>query len=445
MNQSIESSEFLHPNIFVLHPELRLKHQRGIYLYAKSLVSALKSAGYRGYLVSDFSLNDLSNGIREIYSLIDCPPSEKIRSVQMLPRYVLQYLGLHPHLDQFSSDLNIPVLEKSDFVRDLVGVVNAEYFYEICRLAASKRFLSPVDVDFFSHSGAGVAITTAPLAIKSKSRRMKIIQTVHDLIVLNTTVHEANVEKFKRRLEGALFGADLIMAVSEYTKLEILDRYPEMEDRVRVVYQPIPANAQTVLESESSLARQAVLNRFELQSGEFVFYIGAIEERKNIARLIRAYLSSTLAKTIPLVLAGSVDSAYIESEGLSRYFDSKNESGVRYIGRVTELEKLCLLREARLFAFPSITEGFGIPVLEAQSMRCAVLTTNASAIPEVVGDSAVLINDPTDVDELVHALESAVFDSDLNLRLKSAGFANSARFSKSTFSQQLGELIKLVS
>jgi glycosyltransferase involved in cell wall biosynthesis len=268
---------------------------------------------------------------------------------------------------------------------------------------------------------------------------------VHDLIVLNTTVHEANVEKFKRRLEGALFGADLIMAVSEYTKLEILDRYPEMEDRVRVVYQPIPANAQTVLESESSLARQAVLNRFELQSGEFVFYIGAIEERKNIARLIRAYLSSTLAKTIPLVLAGSVDSAYIESEGLSRYFDSKNESGVRYIGRVTELEKLCLLREARLFAFPSITEGFGIPVLEAQSMRCAVLTTNASAIPEVVGDSAVLINDPTDVDELVHALESAVFDSDLNLRLKSAGFANSARFSKSTFSQQLGELIKLVS
>ncbi|MDE2000457.1 MAG: glycosyltransferase, partial [Burkholderiales bacterium] len=100
------------------------------------------------------------------------------------------------------------------------------------------------------------------------------------------------------------------------------------------------------------------------------------------------------------------------------------------------------LREARLFAFPSLTEGFGIPVLEAQSMGCPVMTSNVSAIPEIVGSTAALINDPLNVDEIVSVLDATVADDYLCDQLRSDGLVNSQRFSKESFSHRLDDLIQ---
>ncbi|HRH18768.1 MAG TPA: glycosyltransferase, partial [Aquabacterium sp.] len=155
---------------------------------------------------------------------------------------------------------------------------------------------------------------------------------------------------------------------------------------------------------------------------------------------------------LPLVLAGSVDHSYVASEGLgSLFFDERgvptgdSKSGpVRYLGRVTELEKLCLLRTATCFAFPSITEGFGIPLLEAQSLGCPVLTTNSSAIPEVVGDTAILVDDPLSVDEIAVGLDDLVGDAELRARLSAAGLTNSLRFHKDRFADDIDRVIQSV-
>ncbi len=438
-------------DVCFIHPEVKAAYQRGIYLYAKSLTAAVRCAGFCTTMLTDFA-HPAGNEMRAawLYGLVDKPPKQKIRSLQMVPRYFLHKFGRVQGGEMLAFDASAPLTEKTAYLRNIQRVVNYEGFYDLCRLPASKSVFAPIDVDFLRGAGCPIAFTTEPVAIRSPRKEVKIIQTVHDLIVLNERVHDINVSKFRRRLDAAVLNADAVLAVSEYTRQEILERYPQLSDRVRVVYQPIPAHEETVRESESASARAEVLRHFDLASGNFVFYIGAIELRKNIARLIKAYQASEAAREMPLVLAGAIDQDYLAAEGVLGYFvdgapvSVKGPGVVKYLGRVTELEKLCLLRDARLFAFPTITEGFGIPVLEAQSMGCPVLTTNASAIPEVVGSSAALIQDPTDVDELVQAINAVVTDPDRCAQLRADGLVNSQRFSKAHFAASVGELIRSV-
>jgi glycosyltransferase involved in cell wall biosynthesis len=438
-------------DVCFIHPEVKATYQRGIYLYAKSLTAAVSRAGFRTTMLTDF-VQPGGQALRAdwLYGQIDKPPQRKTLALQMVPKYLQHKLGRVLSGETLAFDPSAPLTDKTSYLRNIQRVVNHEGFYDLCRLPASKAAFDPIDVSFLRESGCSIAFTTEPVAIRSLRKQVKIIQTVHDLIVLNESVHDINVNKFRRRLDGALRNADAVLAVSEYTRQEILERYPQLSDRVRVVYQPIPAHDETVLVSESATARAEVLQHFGLTSGNFVFYVGAIELRKNIARLIKAYQASEAAREMPLVLAGAIDEDYLAAEGVLGYFADgapvsvKGPGVVKYLGRVTELEKLCLLREARLFAFPTITEGFGIPLLEAQSMGCPVLTTNSSAIPEVVGDSAVLIQDPTDVDELIHAIDGVVSDPVRCAQLRADGLVNSQRFSKTRFAASVSDLIRSV-
>lgn len=438
-------------DVCFIHPEVKSTYQRGIYLYAKSLLAAAGQAGYKTTMLTDFARPTGGWDVATLYSQINKPPQVKTRALQRLPMYLSHKFGAGFAKDTLPFDSSVPLTEKTEFLRSVQRLLNCDGFYDLCRLPPSKpMFFDPIDIGFLRGVGCSVAFTTEPVSVRSQRKRVKIIQTVHDLIVLNEQVHDINVGKFRRRLDAALRNADAVLAVSEYTRREILERYPQLHDRVRVVYQPIPAHEETVRASESEQVRAEVLSRFALTSDNFVFYVGAIELRKNVARLIKAYQASEAAREMPLVLAGSFDQEYLAAEGVLGYFvegapvSVKGPGTVKYLGRVTELEKLCLLREARLFAFPTITEGFGIPVLEAQSMGCPVLTTNASAIPEVVGSSAALIEDPTDVGELVQAINDVVTNPDRCAQLRSDGLINSQRFTKARFAANVGELIRSV-
>jgi glycosyltransferase involved in cell wall biosynthesis len=441
------------PTVALAHSELKSAYQRGIYLYAKSLFSALEARGFPGLLLTDFRLADQSNlTATKLAELIGKPPLIKIRSLQMVPQYLRhQWLGQMQVSQRLSTqDVTSELTERNSFLTDLDHMLNVENLYELCRLAASKPGFSPVDMDFLREQGADVVLTTAPLAIQAKRKRLPIIQSVMDLIVLNTEVHSTDVDKYRRRLEAAIFNADAILAISEYTKNEIIERYPGVADRIKVIHLPIPADDAVVATSALPEVRAETLQRHGLASGGYIFYVGAIEARKNIARLIKAHKQSKVAREFPLVLAGVLDEKYLKAEGVHEHFlpaaqsHSAGSRSVRYLGRISELDKLCLLRDARCFAFPSITEGFGIPALEAQSMGCPVLTTNASAIPEVVGKTAVMIEDPTNLDELSNALDRITGEAVLASELSVSGLQNSKRFAKDIFADQVAALIRSV-
>lgn len=432
--------------IAVFHPDLKSRSQRGIYLYAKSLIAALDALGYSAGLVTDTPIDQAKSNV-EISAILDDIKNPKDRRLERLFRLPGFIKNKHPapHNTQIISNFrNLIDNEKIDFLRNASHFINIQDFYELARISGNKRYLPTVDISYITKTGHSAAITTAPMRIKSVTHKPKIIQTVHDLIVLNTRDHDLDRLKFARRLQSCVDHSDVIMAVSEYTRQEIIERHPCAEDRIRVVYQPLPANQGDIELSASEEFQSEVMRKFSLEKGTYFFFVGAIEKRKNIARLIQAHQKSQNAKNHKLVLAGSCDNRYLSSEGIAHLFNENPTTALantQYIGRVTEAEKLALLRNAIALTFPSLSEGFGIPILEAQSVGCPVITSNVSAIPEVTLDSALLISDPRDIEELSAALDLLCTSDSSVKALREKGLRNAQRFSKENFSFGISQLL----
>ncbi len=161
-----------------------------------------------------------------------------------------------------------------------------------------------------------------------------------------------------------------------------------------------------------------------------ILFIGRLEARKNISRLVEAFNifkeKNSAVKNVKLVLAGKRGVGFDKIR--KTIVDSAYRSDIILKGYVSETEKNKLLKNALVFAYPSLYEGFGLPILEAQSMGAPVLTSNASSIPEVAGEGAVLI-DPESVGEIANALTSLTVNSDLRKKVIASGFHNIKRFS----------------
>lgn len=204
----------------------------------------------------------------------------------------------------------------------------------------------------------------------------KMVTTFHDLFVLSG---EYSTREFRERFaEQAIEAAersDLIIAVSEFTKSQVVSYLGYPEGRVRVVPHGV------VLPSSV----RGVENREKV-----VLTVGAVQKRKNTRRLIEAF--EVLGPDWQLWIAGS---AGYEAEAMLEDLPSN----VKVLGYVSDEELAGLYQRAAVFAFPSLDEGFGIPVLEAMANGAAVLTSNVSALPEVAGDAALLV-DPLSVEEI---------------------------------------------
>jgi glycosyltransferase involved in cell wall biosynthesis len=159
--------------------------------------------------------------------------------------------------------------------------------------------------------------------------------------------------------------------------------------------------------------------------------VGAVQERKNINRLVESF--EGLPERYVLVLAGAA--GYGAREILDRIRKSPAQSRIRMLGYRTRDELNQLYRTAAVLAFPSLEEGFGFPVLEAMSAGLPVVTSNSSALKEVAGDAALLV-DPLDVDGLRGALQATLEDPAVKERLVAAGFHRAAEFTWQRAAQQ---------
>lgn len=381
---------------------------------------------------------------------IEEPHKLGIRAWQMLPKYLrMRHSGAE--ISQWSIPDELILGERTEFLRTAGGLANVDMIYEVCRLAGSKKIVPPVDMDFMAEAGSDLIVTTAPTAICSRRGKVRIMQTLHDLFLYDNPKNEAGAQKFRLKVAACVEHADMILSMSNFTTEVFLKHHPEAEPKVRLLYQPIPADEATIALSATSHQQQTILNRFGLSPGGYIFFVGAIEARKNVANLIRAHRASSHASKIPLVIAGGVDESYMRAESLQaianpegiRWIEgrSQGDPGARLIGRISELEKLVLLRNASLFAFPSLVEGFGIPVLEAQSLGCPVLASSGSTMPEVLGSSAYLVDRIHDTEALSIALDEVISKPQLSQSLAEMGSKNCMRFSKRAFANRLKNLI----
>jgi glycosyltransferase involved in cell wall biosynthesis len=163
----------------------------------------------------------------------------------------------------------------------------------------------------------------------------------------------------------------------------------------------------------------------------YVLFVGGSERRKNGARMIEAFARAALPETIRLVVVGWIHPGGDDDDDLAACVASlapATRERVLLVGHVSDERMRALYGAATLFAFPSLYEGFGLPVLEAMQRGVPVITSTTTSLPEVVGDAAKLV-DPTDVDALARALEEVVGDPGLHAELAERGRVQAGRFS----------------
>lgn len=258
------------------------------------------------------------------------------------------------------------------------------------------------------------------------------VVTVHDLTtLLFPETHRLKVRVTQLPFLGrSLARARRIVADSAATAADVRDFFPEVAGRLRVVWAGVeprfaPASADEVAATRRELG---------CPDG-YVLYAGTLEPRKNVGLLLDAWLGlrDEHPETPPLLLAGGYG---WKSRELHARLDGLADEGVRLLGRLDDGQHLRVLRAARLFVYPSLYEGFGLPAAEALACGVPTVVARTSSLPEVVGDAALLV-DPHDPGELADAMHRILADPELAADLAARGPRQAARFSWETSAEQL--------
>ena len=233
------------------------------------------------------------------------------------------------------------------------------------------------------------------------------VTSFHDLFVLTGDYSTPGFQaRFAAQAREAAAASDLILAVSQFTADQVHSLLGVERNRLRVIHHGVRVRAAEPASRE-----------------DIVLHVGAIQRRKNIARLIQAFES--LPGNWRLVMAGSA--GFGAEEILRRMEESPARPRMIVTGWIPNAELGLLYARARVLAFPSLDEGFGIPVLEAMASGVPVVTSNCSALPEVAGGAALLV-DPTCVDEIASALHRLTSDEALRAEMIERGIERAARF-----------------
>lgn len=239
----------------------------------------------------------------------------------------------------------------------------------------------------------------------------RTVTTFHDLFVITGEYSTPEFRKrFTEQARQAAGRSDLIIAVSRFTAGQVEELLGVDRARIRV----IPHGVHVPEAAGQPIARQ-----------NLVLSVGAIQRRKNVAGLVRAF--ERMPHSWRLVLAGAAD-GFGAAEELRAIDSSPRKNDIDVLGYVTQPELDALYRRARIFAFPSLDEGFGMPVLDAMANAVPVVTSNRSALPEAGGDAALFVN-PDQPEEIAAALLRLAADQALCDDLARRGRERALQFS----------------
>jgi glycosyltransferase involved in cell wall biosynthesis len=315
-----------------------------------------------------------------------------------------------------------------------VGVYSREILFGLARSHADSRFLFcyrphrvikslseslPVNASrrvlSYSNPPRGATLFHAlNQRIEYAAKSIPAVATFHDLFVLSGDYSTPEFrDQFAKQARAAAERSDLIIAVSKFTAGQVHDLLKVPESRIRVIPH---GTRQPQSPPPGDDARE-----------NLILHVGAIQKRKNLIRLIEAFESITgaHADSWRLVLAGAA-SGFQSQEIISRIARSPARAQIKVTGYISETALEDFYRRARIFAFPSLDEGFGIPVIEAMARGVPVLTSNRSALPEAAGGAALLV-DPTDQESIAEGLTKLVNDPELRSELRNKGLARAAR------------------
>ena len=336
-------------------------------------------------------------------------------------RYIIQILTALARIDRdnqyrlFYNSLksdppsDIPNLENFNIVHSRFPNKFLDFCWSNYSFPSVERFTGELDVFHSPH------YQMAPTS------RAAGVLTVYDItfIIHPELAIPSAVKNYGPRLRRYLERAKVIVTISKDAASDIINSFDIAPEKVEVIY---PGATPLIKSSDEEVKR--IRKKYGIK-GNYILFIGTIEPRKNLVRLIKAFDISDLSSDFQLVLAGpkgwSSDGIY------DTWRSSKCADRIVWTDYVDNEDIAPLYSGAAFFAYPSLKEGFGLPVLEAMSVGCPVLTSNTSAMPEAAGDAALYV-DPNDVDSIAEGLAAMAGDTDLRKRLSDLGFGQAALF-----------------
>ena len=301
----------------------------------------------------------------------------------------------------------------------LIGLARAHsehrfvYYYRPHRFLRSLRDPAPFNVRRRLLRGAPRTELFHALNQRVDAPARSTVTTFHDLFVMSGDYSSPEFRaRFTQQARGAAERSDAIIAVSRHTATQVEQLLGVEPSRIHVVPHGVHVPREPGGGSSPETPSPENPPRENL-----VLFLGAIQRRKNVARLVRAF--ERMPAGWRLALAGAAD-GYGAAEELRAVEASPRRADIEVPGYISDAQRDALYRRARVFAFPSLDEGFGMPVLEAMAHGVPVVTSRTSAMPEVAQDAALLV-DPLDGDELAAALVRLATDEALRGRLTRAG------------------------
>lgn len=450
--------EFRLPPLPILIDGSHLKSVSGTGSYARTLVHLLQTTGQPvDLLFGEYCRVRKSDGSAVLAAQVfgrEPPPWFGMRMLRRLSVLAAMTLtGRVSAIDVPTDHIDLNAMERP--LPPFSGIINADAVFERAaqRFSARQRLL---EVDTTKSYAA--AHWTSPLPIKA--RGIPNIYTLHDAIPLEFPYLVFDRGGRNARLFARIAAeADLIVTVSEASKERLIKILGIPEERIAVTYQATPALPSLSQDDAARIVRDV----YGAEPGKYALFVGAIEPKKNLKRLMEAYLLAGL--DIPLLLAGPLGWMYdddlamidmvarnapiaipevstdltssitagIVGAGLGR---ASSRLPIQRLGDLPRRHVAALMQCARFFVFPSICEGFGLPVLEAMKLGVPVLTSNTSSLPEIAGDAALKV-DPLDITALAAGIKTLANDAELRDELIRRGRPQAAKFTNEAYRERL--------
>lgn len=250
-----------------------------------------------------------------------------------------------------------------------------------------------------------------------KQTKIPTIVTIHDLIFKIYPDYYPTVQRwiYDWKFRYACENSDMIVAISEQTKRDIIQYYGIAESKIKVVYQTCDERFQQTISPEQIAKTKQKMNLPQ----DYMLYVGSIIERKNLLRIVQAMAQLPKNLDIPLVIIG--EGKEYKQKVIDFVKENKLQNRVIFIDKMIYSELPEVYAAASLFLYPSEYEGFGIPVIEALFTKTPVITSDCSCLPEAAGKDSILIP-PTSVEAIAHAIENLLTDTKLRNRVIHKGY-----------------------
>ena len=331
--------------------------------------------------------------------------------------------NLISNFDQYNLDYPIEILARDEHIPQIKNLCHFKiitYNDPIYSVREQFKWVTKINPFGLLH----VPLYNAPLFYPGN-----LITTVHDIC------HVAMRQFFPGALKHiysdqflrmVLRKSDFVITVSNFSKSEIINYFNIPEEKIRVIYNGVNPMFRPIGQEQ----RNAVLKKYNLPS-EFLLYIGNVKPHKNITGLIESYIMALKQNSsLPaLVISGRYNQLITATPNLRKLLASKEiESKIIFAGYLPTVDLPAIYSQALIFLFPSFYEGFGLPNLEAMACGTPVITSNCSSIPEVVENSAILI-DPYNSEMIADAILNLAGNTELQQTYRERGLRQAQKFS----------------